>query len=124
MARRDKKNEIAKLISSDVSFECKGKKYDLVMTVGVLLEFEKLSGLSVVMDVGRVFDRPTLDAQSKMLYLLLREQGAECTLEDIQLHLVVPTNQVAAQRCIMQCYVKQVAVAKSGGADPQKPATA
>jgi hypothetical protein len=71
----------AQLLTKNTRLEFAGRTYNLVMTNGALIEFEQLTGLSILMDGEKVFHRPTLHALSAMLFVLLKRDGCMMTQE-------------------------------------------
>jgi hypothetical protein len=69
------------LLTKNTRLEFAGRTYNLVMTNGALIEFEQLTGLSVLMDGEKIFTRPTLHALSAMLFVLLKRDGCLMTQE-------------------------------------------
>jgi hypothetical protein len=61
-----------------------GTPYDLIITSGALIEFEKLTGISTITDASQIVEKPSRNTLSAMLYVLLRRAGAKYTLERVQ----------------------------------------
>lgn len=75
--------EAARLLTEQTKCEFNGRTYSLVMTNGALIEFEKLTGLSSLMDAEKIYDKPSLHTLCAMLYVLIKRDGSKLTHEQV-----------------------------------------
>ena len=112
--------ESLRLLSEQTAYELNGHTYALSMTHRVILHWEQVTGLSFFVDLGKVFDRPSLKALSAMLFCLVAAAGYEGSLEDIQAHLFKAANLRPACVAINAAYLA-AQVQPDVDADPPPP---
>jgi hypothetical protein len=108
------------LLTSATKLAFAGRTYNLVMTNGALIEFEQLTGLSILMDGEKVFNRPTLHALSAMLFVLLKRDGCTMTQEVVTDRLTQDQIQ-PAYRAILAARLASFTTKDKG--DPTNPST-
>lgn len=101
--------------------EFDGRAYNLVMTNGALIEFEKLTGLSSLMDGDKIYDKPSLHTICAMLYVLIKRDGSPLTHEQV-IERMTQKQAGPVFRAILAA--RMVAFAKEEKQDPSMPTTA
>jgi hypothetical protein len=78
-----KKPPVANKVIDRVVVLLDGREWQLVVTTNVLCELESMTGVNALFGAESVFTRPTAKTLRALLYICLREQGAEYTLEEV-----------------------------------------
>lgn len=60
-----------------------GSEWPILMNFGILMEFEKMTGLNALSDAEKIFGRMSATNMCILLHLSLKEQGAKYTLEEV-----------------------------------------
>jgi len=74
---------IANKVVDKVIVKLDGRDWQLVVNHNVLCELETLTGVNALFGADNVFTRPSAKTLRALLFLCLREQGAEYTLEEV-----------------------------------------
>jgi hypothetical protein len=77
------KKPVANKVIDKVVVALDGREWQLVVTTNVLCELETMTGVNALFGSDSVFTRPSARTLRAVLYLCLREQGAEYTLEEV-----------------------------------------
>lgn len=108
----------AELLTDQAKLEFAGRTYNLVMTNGALIEFEKLTGITSLMEPEKIYDRPSMHTTCAMLYVLIKRDGSKLTHDQV-IDLVTQKQVPAIHRAIMAA--RMAAYMKEEKQDPSNP---
>lgn len=77
------KKPLANKVIDKVVVALDGREWQLVVNHNVLCELESMTGVNALFGADNVFTRPSAKTLRALLFLCLREQGAEYTLEEV-----------------------------------------
>lgn len=75
-----KKPPVANKVIEKIIIKLDDREWQLVVPTNVLCELESMTGVNALFGAGSVFTQPSFTTIRALLYLCLREQGAEYTL--------------------------------------------
>jgi hypothetical protein len=108
----------AALLTERTAITFAGRKYNLIMTNGALIEFEQITGISSLMEPQKIYDKPSLHSTCAMLYVLIKRDGS--TLTHDQVVSLIKQRQVPdIHRAILAA--RGVAYMKEEQQDPSNP---
>lgn len=109
-----------KLQQPKVQIRLDGRDWPIVVTHNILCDLEELTGLNVLTGADTSMAKPSATMIRALLFLCLREQGAEYTIEEVG-RLITRQNLVLVSRGLIAAYAASMPRKEEVEADEADP---
>ena len=115
-----KKPPLANRLQPKKTLRLDGRDWNIVITHNILCDLEELTGLNVLTGAETSMAKPSARLLRALLFLCLREQGAEYSLEDVG-RLITRQNLMPVSRTLIEAWAASMPTKEEVEADQTDP---